>query len=87
MAEMLNIKKIKQQANYLWRVGATGFSFTSFGVGGVVIGGGRSGTVQGVFSQQPFDKFLFPEIFKSVISLFEQDNSFNFSLPLILSPP
>ncbi len=39
MAEMLNIKKIKQQANYLWRVGATGFSFTSFGVGGVVIGG------------------------------------------------
>ena len=39
MAEMLNIKKIKQQANYLWRVGATGFSFTSFGVAGVVIGG------------------------------------------------
>ena len=39
MAEMLNIKKIKQQANYLWRVGATGFSFASFGVGGVVIGG------------------------------------------------
>lgn len=32
---MLNIK---QKINYCWRVGATGFSFASFGVGGVAIG-------------------------------------------------
>lgn len=33
---MLN--KIKQKANYAWRVAATGFSFASFGVGGMAIG-------------------------------------------------
>ena len=36
---MLNLKKIKQKTNYVWRVGATGFSFASFGIGGVAIGG------------------------------------------------
>ena len=36
---MLNIKKIKKKANYAWRVGATGFSFASFGIGGMAIGG------------------------------------------------
>lgn len=33
---MLN--KIKKKLNYAWRVGATGFSFVSFGFGGIVIG-------------------------------------------------
>ncbi|WP_151965278.1 lysophospholipid acyltransferase family protein [Acinetobacter soli] len=37
MAKMLNLKTIKQKANYVWRVGATGLSFVSFGVGGVTI--------------------------------------------------
>ena len=36
---MLKLNHIKQKANYLWRVGATGFSFASFGIGGVAIGG------------------------------------------------
>ena len=36
---MLKLKRIKQKANYAWRVGATGFSFASFGLGGVAIGG------------------------------------------------
>ncbi|MDN5678773.1 MAG: 1-acyl-sn-glycerol-3-phosphate acyltransferase, partial [Acinetobacter sp.] len=36
---MLKLNRIKQQANYVWRVGATGFSFASFGLGGVAIGG------------------------------------------------
>ena len=35
---MLKRDQIKQKANYLWRVGATGFSFASFGIGGVAIG-------------------------------------------------
>ena len=35
---MLTLNKMKQKANYAWRVGATGFSFSSFGLGGVVIG-------------------------------------------------
>lgn len=35
---MLNLKNIKQKSNYLWRVGATGLSFASFGLGGVAIG-------------------------------------------------
>ena len=35
---MLKADQIKQKANYLWRVGATGFSFASFGIGGVAIG-------------------------------------------------
>jgi len=39
MAKMLKAAQIKQKANYLWRVGATGFSFASFGIGGVAIGG------------------------------------------------
>ncbi|WP_438819969.1 lysophospholipid acyltransferase family protein [Acinetobacter bouvetii] len=39
MAQMLKRNQIKQKANYLWRVGATGFSFASFGIGGVAIGG------------------------------------------------
>lgn len=36
---MLKIQKLKQKANYIWRVGATGFSFASFGIGSAVIGG------------------------------------------------
>lgn len=36
---MLNINKVKKKLNYAWRVGATGFSFASFGLGGIVIGG------------------------------------------------
>ncbi|WP_180042770.1 MULTISPECIES: 1-acyl-sn-glycerol-3-phosphate acyltransferase [unclassified Acinetobacter] len=36
---MLKPDQLKQKANYLWRVGATGFSFASFGIGGVAIGG------------------------------------------------
>lgn len=36
---MLEIKQLKQKANYAWRVGATGFSFASFGIGGATIGG------------------------------------------------
>lgn len=39
MAKMLNIKTIKQKSNYAWRVGATGLSFVSFGLGGMAIGG------------------------------------------------
>ena len=35
---MLKLNRIKQKANYVWRVGATGFSFASFGLGGVAIG-------------------------------------------------
>jgi 1-acyl-sn-glycerol-3-phosphate acyltransferase len=38
MAKMLKAAQIKKKANYLWRVGATGFSFASFGIGGVAIG-------------------------------------------------
>lgn len=34
----MKIKTIKDKANYAWRVGATGFSFASFGLGGVAIG-------------------------------------------------
>lgn len=30
---------LKNSANFLWRVGATGFSFASFGIGGIVLGG------------------------------------------------
>jgi 1-acyl-sn-glycerol-3-phosphate acyltransferase len=36
---MLEANKLKNKANYLWRVGATGFSFASFGIGGAAIGG------------------------------------------------
>ncbi|TCB49931.1 1-acyl-sn-glycerol-3-phosphate acyltransferase [Acinetobacter sp. ANC 4779] len=36
---MLKAARIKQKANYLWRMGATGFSFASFGMGGMAIGG------------------------------------------------
>ncbi|WP_166171371.1 lysophospholipid acyltransferase family protein [Acinetobacter sp. SA01] len=36
---MLKPYQLKQKVNYLWRVGATGFSFASFGIGGVAIGG------------------------------------------------
>ena len=36
---MLKLNRIKQKVNYAWRVGATGFSFASFGLGGVAIGG------------------------------------------------
>ena len=36
---MLNFNQIRQKANYAFRVGATGFSFASFGLGGVAIGG------------------------------------------------
>ena len=35
---MLKTRKLGQQLNYAWRMGATGLSFASFGVGGVVIG-------------------------------------------------
>lgn len=35
---MLKLNKIKQKTNYAWRVVATGFSFASFGVGGMAIG-------------------------------------------------
>ena len=35
---MLKKMQIKQTANYIWRVGATGLSFASFGLGGVAIG-------------------------------------------------
>ncbi|KGT46125.1 MULTISPECIES: 1-acyl-sn-glycerol-3-phosphate acyltransferase [Acinetobacter] len=35
---MLKLQQIKQKANYVWRVGATGFSFASFGIGGIAIG-------------------------------------------------
>lgn len=38
MAKMLKRKKLAQQLNYAWRVGATGLSFASFGIGGVMIG-------------------------------------------------
>lgn len=33
------VNQVKAKAHYAWRIGATGFSFASFGVGGVVIGG------------------------------------------------
>lgn len=36
---MLKSNPIKQKVNYLWRVAATGFSFASFGIGGVALGG------------------------------------------------
>lgn len=36
---MLKLNRIKQKANYAWRVAATGLSFASFGLGGVAIGG------------------------------------------------
>ena len=39
MEKNLNINFIKNKANFCWRVGATGFSFASFGVGGVLLGG------------------------------------------------
>ncbi len=38
MLKTEKIKQIKQKANYAWRVAATGFSFASFGIGGVAIG-------------------------------------------------
>ncbi len=34
-----DLKSLKNKSNYAWRVGATGFSFASFGLGGVLIGG------------------------------------------------
>ncbi len=34
---MLNLKNLKQKGNYCWRVAATGFSFASFGLGGMAI--------------------------------------------------
>lgn len=34
---MLNLKNLKQKSNYCWRVAATGFSFASFGLGGIAI--------------------------------------------------
>ena len=34
---MLNLKNLKQKSNYCWRVAATGFSFASFGLGGMAI--------------------------------------------------
>ncbi|WP_128814308.1 lysophospholipid acyltransferase family protein [Acinetobacter calcoaceticus] len=37
MEQMLNLKNLKQKSNYCWRVAATGFSFASFGLGGMVI--------------------------------------------------
>ncbi|MCH7318001.1 1-acyl-sn-glycerol-3-phosphate acyltransferase [Acinetobacter sp. NIPH1876] len=37
MEKMLKLNQIKQKANYAWRVAATGFSFASFGAGGVGI--------------------------------------------------
>ena len=37
MEKMLKQNKIKQKPNYVWRVAATGFSFASFGLGGVGI--------------------------------------------------
>jgi 1-acyl-sn-glycerol-3-phosphate acyltransferase len=39
MGKKVIFHKIKQKTNYVWRVGATGFSFASFGVGGMLIGG------------------------------------------------
>jgi len=36
--QMLKMRQVKQKANYIWRVAATGFSFASFGLGGVAIG-------------------------------------------------
>ncbi len=36
---MLKLNRIKQKANYAWRVGQQEFSFASFGLGGVAIGG------------------------------------------------
>ena len=39
MVKMLMMKKLRNKVNYAWRVGATGFSFASFGLGGVAIGG------------------------------------------------
>lgn len=35
---MNNKKYISKKLNFLWRIGATGFSFASFGIGGVVLG-------------------------------------------------
>lgn len=32
------MKTLRKKLNYAWRVGATGFSFASFGLGGVAIG-------------------------------------------------
>ncbi|MBN6493077.1 lysophospholipid acyltransferase family protein [Acinetobacter pittii] len=37
MEQMLNLKNLKQKSNYCWRVAATGFSFASFGLGGMAI--------------------------------------------------
>ena len=34
---MLNLRNMKQKSNYYWRVAATGFSFASFGLGGMAI--------------------------------------------------
>ncbi len=36
---MLKLNRMKQKANYVWRIGATGLSFASFGLGGMAIGG------------------------------------------------
>jgi hypothetical protein len=37
MAKMLNWALLNNKINYIWRVAATGFSFASFGIGGVAI--------------------------------------------------
>ncbi|MBM7140265.1 1-acyl-sn-glycerol-3-phosphate acyltransferase [Acinetobacter sp. AYS6] len=37
MEQMLNLKNLKRKGNYCWRVAATGFSFASFGLGGMAI--------------------------------------------------
>lgn len=39
MDKTLKKEGIKKPINFLWRVGATGFSFASFGVGSMVLGG------------------------------------------------
>jgi len=39
MEENLKMDFIRKKANFCWRVGATGFSFASFGIGGVILGG------------------------------------------------
>ena len=36
---MLKLNRMKQKANHVWRIGATGLSFASFGLGGMAIGG------------------------------------------------
>ncbi len=39
MEQMLSNNKLTKKLNYIWRFGATGFSFISFGIGGIAIGG------------------------------------------------